>query len=257
MSLSSENEVSTSENAEDAESVSVWALLGGLVVGVGAIAAAPFTGGGSVLAGATLMASLSGAGTIVAAVGAGAVGAGLGASMSEKSQNDKYQKGIAHGLAVHGAKVKDLEQKLFLAAERYTEQNNFNDFIICLFAIGASVAACDGSFDIEEENSLKEFVAGASKAALPPGILSAIKELTERPPAFEAAMVYVEKLDQKDWPIIDDMLAIVVEADGVLAEEERKFLKQWAEYKASHSHEVLPQPKANIVKVSPISIKST
>lgn len=34
----------------------------GAVVGVGAIAAAPFTGGGSLFAGATLMSSLAGAG---------------------------------------------------------------------------------------------------------------------------------------------------------------------------------------------------
>lgn len=45
---------------------------GGLVVGVGAVAAAPFTGGGSILAATTLAGSLAGAGTIAAAVGAGA-----------------------------------------------------------------------------------------------------------------------------------------------------------------------------------------
>lgn len=45
-------------------------VLAGVAVGVGAVAAAPFTGGGSLLGGASLIASLSGAGTIAAAVGA-------------------------------------------------------------------------------------------------------------------------------------------------------------------------------------------
>ncbi len=39
-------------------------ILAGAAVGVGAVAAAPFTGGGSLLGGASLIASLTGAGTI-------------------------------------------------------------------------------------------------------------------------------------------------------------------------------------------------
>ena len=45
-------------------------VLAGVAIGVGAVAAAPFTGGGSLLGAATLGASLSGAGTIAAASGA-------------------------------------------------------------------------------------------------------------------------------------------------------------------------------------------
>lgn len=39
-------------------------MLGGVAIGVGAVAAAPFTGGGSVLGAATLLGSMAGAGTI-------------------------------------------------------------------------------------------------------------------------------------------------------------------------------------------------
>ena len=42
-------------------------ILGLAALGVGAIAAAPFTGGGSILGAATLAGSLAGAGTIAAA----------------------------------------------------------------------------------------------------------------------------------------------------------------------------------------------
>ena len=51
------------------KNVSPWAVIGGAIVGVGAIAAAPFTGGGSVLGAATLAGSLSGAAGAAAAAG--------------------------------------------------------------------------------------------------------------------------------------------------------------------------------------------
>ncbi len=46
-------------------------ILAGAAVGVGAVAAAPFTGGGSLLGAATLASSLAGAGTVAAAAGVG------------------------------------------------------------------------------------------------------------------------------------------------------------------------------------------
>ena len=44
--------------------MSFWKILGGAVLGVGAIAAAPFTGGGSILGAATLASSLAGVGIV-------------------------------------------------------------------------------------------------------------------------------------------------------------------------------------------------
>ena len=42
----------------------LFKVLGGVAIGVGAIAAAPFTGGGSILGAATLVGSLTGAGAL-------------------------------------------------------------------------------------------------------------------------------------------------------------------------------------------------
>lgn len=66
-------------------------ILAGSTVGVGAVAAAPFTGGGSLLGGASLIASLSGAGTIAAAIGAGTVGGLVGAAVAEDDENKMEQ----------------------------------------------------------------------------------------------------------------------------------------------------------------------
>ena len=65
----------------------------GAVIGVGAVAAAPFTGGGSVLGAATLAGSLSGIGTCIAAAAAAAAGAALGDEMGDSVDYEAYDEG--------------------------------------------------------------------------------------------------------------------------------------------------------------------
>ena len=65
-------------------------VIGGAVIGVGAIAAAPFTGGGSLLGAASLASSLAGAGALAA--GAGAAGATAGAVMGRREKEEEERK---------------------------------------------------------------------------------------------------------------------------------------------------------------------
>ena len=65
----------------------------GAILGVGAVAAAPFIGGGSVLGAATLAASLSGFGTGLAAATAGVVGAALVDGLGDDADFDAYNEG--------------------------------------------------------------------------------------------------------------------------------------------------------------------
>ena len=67
-------------------------IVGGAVIGVSAIAAAPFTGGGSVLAATGLLGSLAGAGTIAVATGAAAAGAAVGGALTSKEKKDIQKK---------------------------------------------------------------------------------------------------------------------------------------------------------------------
>lgn len=130
------------------------------------------------------------------------------------------------------AKVIALQKRLDQAAERYKEQNKSNEFIICIFAVGAAMAACDGNFDHEEESALKEFVLGVSSTAVPNPIKVSLEKLVEQPPTFEQAILYVEKLDTAAWPLIDNILTVVSELDGVVSDEEIFFIEQWAAYKS-------------------------
>ncbi len=66
----------------------------GALIGVGAVAAAPFTGGGSILGTATLSASLAGIGTGIATLAAGFVGAAIADGLGDEADCDSYAEGF-------------------------------------------------------------------------------------------------------------------------------------------------------------------
>lgn len=222
-----ETAVSTVKNA------SPWAIVGGAIIGVGAVAAAPFTGGGSVAGAATLAASLAGAGATATTVGlaGAAAGAALSNASKAKSGEDAFRRGQEAGTAEAASKIQALQASLAKAAECYREQNKFNELIVCLIAVGAAMAACDGNVDTEEEANLREFVGGISAHALPPAIENAIQKLLTSPPTFDQAILYAEKLGPAVWPVIDNILIIVSESDGIVTEHEQEFLDNWRNFK--------------------------
>ncbi len=83
----------------------------GAALGVGAIAAAPFTGGGSVLGAATLASSLSGIGTGLAAATAGVVGAAVADGMADEEEFVSYYEGYRKAKKKYRTKVKKAEEK--------------------------------------------------------------------------------------------------------------------------------------------------
>ena len=90
-------------------------ILAGAAVGVGAVAAAPFTGGGSLLGAATLASSLAGAGTVAAAAGVGVAGAAAGAAWAvsdEDNESRARNEGRNEGKAEMAAKFEALQSSL-------------------------------------------------------------------------------------------------------------------------------------------------
>ena len=86
-------------------------ILFGAAVGIGAVAAAPFTGGGSVLGAATLAGSLSGIGTGIAAITAGVVGAALADGLGDESDCDAYADGYQEAKNKYMTKGEKLQEK--------------------------------------------------------------------------------------------------------------------------------------------------
>ena len=94
--------ISLNFNDREVLNMGFWTkVIGGAVIGVGAIAAAPFTGGGSLLGAASLASSLAGAGALAA--GAGAAGATAGAVMGrrEKEEEERRTRQAKQNLITH------------------------------------------------------------------------------------------------------------------------------------------------------------
>lgn len=118
----------------------------GAGIGIVAIAAAPFTGGGSILGGATLAASLTGAGAVAAgAAGVGAV-AGIAIEADREEQEIKYLKqeqevsfgeGIKKGQTINAQEIA-----------------KHIDFYLATTALSYFVARCDGYISEEEEDEI-------------------------------------------------------------------------------------------------------
>jgi Skp family chaperone for outer membrane proteins len=209
--------------------ISPWKILGGAVIGVGAIAAAPFTGGGSLLGGATLLGSLAGGGAVAAAVGAGAVGAGAGAYMSkveedeQKKKDDKLSK-----LAEEAEKIETSLNELMSA---FNNQQQYFNLIIAMTAIGMACANADGEIAEEERTHINEFISGVSAAKLPQEVKDRINALYEEPPRLKQAFDLVLAVNAKSFSVFDQIIDITIDADGHVHEKEIEFKNDWEQLK--------------------------
>ena len=211
------------------------AVVAGAIVGVGAVAAAPFTGGGSVLGGATLLASLAGAGGIATA--AGIAGAGAGAAISQaSSESDKraaFDSGMEKGKAEAAVRMRELQAKIERAAALHADQKKLHEFYVNVAAIGFAKAGCDGTVTTAEKECVQEFIVGISKHLFPKEVQEILDKLCLTPPDFDGAMLYAERLGRDNWAVIDDILTVVGEADGDGSKHERDFLLKWQAHKAA------------------------
>lgn len=209
-------------------------ILAGVAVGIGAVAAAPFTGGGSLLGGASLIASLSGAGTIAAAVGAGAVGGVVGAAVADSDEKEKSEikkQGIAEGRAENSLKITQLANKLSQALEKLKSHDEHFKAIIAMEAVGVSCAACDGNFSEDEKVEIGEFVKGMISQSIPKDVKEKIQSIYDNPPTVREAFLLAKNTGMP-LEIYDDLIKFVMEIDGVQPEEV-VFVQAWNQLKAA------------------------
>jgi hypothetical protein len=209
-------------------------ILTGVAVGVGAVAAAPFTGGGSLLGGASLIASLSGAGTIAAAVGAGALGGVVGAAVADSDENELKQakeQGRADGKAENALQIDKLLNTLFQALEKIKSHDEHFKAIIAMEAVGVSCAACDGDFSDNEREEIGEFVKGMIAQSLPKDVKEKIQDIYDNPPTVKEAFM-LAKDSGMSLDVYEDLIRFVMEIDGVKPEEVA-FVHTWNQLKAA------------------------
>lgn len=212
----------------DDGSLNYWALAGGAVIGVAAVAAVPFTGGGSLLGAASLVGSLAGGGAAVAAVSAGVAGAMIGAHLGDDTATrEQYeQQGYAKGKADNAAVVEQLRQKLQLLFTELKNAGKFFDGIVAMQAVAIAAANCDGEICDAEKQNIEMFISGLSVAALPESVISQITDLYEKPPSLRMAFKLAHD-SGIDMPVFDEIIQMVVRSDGQVLPAENAFMQAW------------------------------
>jgi uncharacterized tellurite resistance protein B-like protein len=197
--------------------VALGKVLGFAALGVVAVAAAPFTGGGSIAGAATLASSLAGAEAI--AVGAAVAGGAIGAAKARKEE-EKNEK-----IAELSKKADKYEKALKEAIKKFKGDKEYFNYILASTAAGISIANADGDISSKEREELEEFIGGMANSNYPQHIKDEITKLYNKPPSLNTAIEYLKKVHPSNFDGIKDMLELVMEADGHCHEEEISFLE--------------------------------
>lgn len=117
------------------------------------------------------------------------------------------------------------KKKCSLLEKKVTEHDEFCNKIIGIFAVGISVANCDGVISEEEKEEIANF-AGMAAKFFPETVLKSIYALEESPPSFEDAVRRAKEygVDKSD---VEMVLYITAEADNVITPEEWELLERW------------------------------
>jgi len=206
-------------------------ILVGAAIGVGAVAAAPFTGGGSVLAaGASLTAALTGAGAVTVATGA--AGAGVGAAYSEyekhlknKEIKTEKEKSFHHGMKEGSAEVFEKITKELKTIEQQ------NDYIVGTAAFCFYIAGVDGEISEEEEEELVVALNYIkNNTDLPDSIKNKLGEVKQANLDFDGVKTYLDRISVENLLSFETLMIDIVYADDILHDKEKEAMQQWGAY---------------------------
>lgn len=191
-------------------------MLGLAALGVTAVAAAPFTGGGSILAATGAVASLGTGAAVASAAGAAAVGVGAGKIWSDIDDDERRE--LEKEVAKNNLRAQKSESSL-------KEHEQHTNFVLALSAIGCSMANADGEISAEEIEELNDYVGGLSAQNYPTHITEQIRDMISNPPTFNEAMKHLEKVNVVKFPEIRYLLEGIMQSDNVVHKKEEAFLK--------------------------------
>lgn len=209
-------------------------VLGGAVIGVGAIAAAPFTGGGSLVGGASLLGSLAGAGTIAAAVGAGIAGGVVAANLdgNEEARKAGFNEGVKKAKAEQLADISELRDRLEKALESLRAAGEHFNTIIALNAVAVATAQCDGDITQSVRENIELFINGLASGAIPEAVKAKIESIYQQPPTVKEAFELAKKSGMS-LSIFDEIINLVVYSNDTLHPQEAAFMQAWNSLKAA------------------------
>ncbi len=204
----------------------LFKILGFAALGVGAVAAAPFTGGGSILGAASLAGSLAGAG--ITATAAGAAGAAVGAVSTALDSDETIQE--ANRVRKEGYEMgfKEGEVK---SKKKFMESLKKDDNLrLGVFALSLHVAKLDGLDDSEMEYIEKEI--GRPDGTANAKLRDRFQSIWENDMSFpEIKERFLNEYSVETLTELDDLIRELIKSDNVISDKEQDFVDNvWAPY---------------------------
>lgn len=203
---------------------SIGYVVGGIAVGVGAVVALPIAGP---------IGAITGIGALIAG-GTGGVAGVIFSSKDDseaKAKHEGFKRGQQYANSENSVRMNQLLDNLKKQEEKFKEHKDFEIFTIAAFAVGISVANCDGELHLEEISDLEEIISGESYKSLPISLKNEIRKLKNNPPSFTTAMEYVKKVNKDKWESFSDIIELVMNADGHIRREENAYFEAWKRFK--------------------------
>ena len=212
-------------------------IIGGVLLGVGAIAAAPFTGGGSLFAaGVSLSAALGGT-AAVAAVGAGVVGGFAGAAIDSKEKKDREEEG--ENKFNEGTKAGANEAKEKFSSILKTQKER-DELMLITIKLGVYVSKVDGEFNDSEIKDLEKLTLFINDNPTTPQVIKneinkilklkmSFNEIKSEVFAFLSNKNIQDKQKFKNFFL--KLIQTIIDSDGHFHPKEKEFLNNWNQIK--------------------------
>lgn len=196
----------------------------GATIGVAAVAAAPFTGGGSLFGGASLVGSLAGAGAVAGVAGAaGAAGGAVaqGIEDNKKSKQIKAAKKSAFLDGINKGKAMTVEQIQI-----------YVDFCLATTALSYWIARCDGEIDEKEKIELDYDLDAIKKNMdLPDAVKNELAKISmDEKISFKDVKKYLDKVSIDTLKELENDIEEIIMANEEISSEEKKAKDKFIKY---------------------------
>jgi len=199
-----------------------WKVLGGAAAGVAVVVALPVAGP---------VGAITAIGAAVAA-GVGAAAGGVAEALDD-SEEQAENRGKRKATASYDKKYEKLISAFEDAENRLNKTDDYFNLIIAMEAVGLACAACDGEISVEERLEIDEFVAGVTSSDFPPHIKDKVEDIAQNPPNLNTAFELVGKLNLESYDLFDEIIELVMHADGKIHQKEKEFQQAWNELKVA------------------------
>jgi len=163
-------------------------ILGGAVLGIGAVAAAPFTGGGSIAGAIALGEALTVGGAVVGATAGAAAGAVASSGVSKKAKEEGKQEGKQEAKAEYAIKISEVMKEFKLHYERMNQANTYFETLIAIESIAVATIAYNKINVRTKQNEISDALRSLSNDTLPKNIKNKINNIYLKPPTIQEAL---------------------------------------------------------------------